>query len=77
MVRAGMGRAILAHLAVDTSDPGIVVSALDPPLAPRTVVLARRRGRTLAPAAERFTELAIAVCAELQLPGLKPTNRAR
>lgn len=68
MVRAGMGCAILPHLAVDVHDPEVIVSFLEPPLQPRVVMLARRRGRTLLPAAERFVELAIAVCADLQLP---------
>jgi DNA-binding transcriptional LysR family regulator len=62
MVRAGMGQAILPFLAVDPNDPGVVVSTLDPPIPPRVVALGRRRGRTLAPAADRFIELAVEVC---------------
>jgi DNA-binding transcriptional LysR family regulator len=62
MVRAGMGQAILPFLAVDPNDPGVVVSALDPPIPPRVVALGRRRGRTLPPAADRFIELAAEVC---------------
>lgn len=65
MVRAGMGRAILPYLAVDPHGAGLTISALDPPIPPRVVVLARRRGRTLIPAAERFIELATDVCARL------------
>ena len=65
MVRAGMGRAILPHLAVDTNDRGVVIAALDPEVPPRVVTLARRRGRTLIPAAERFVELALEVAAAL------------
>lgn len=72
MVRAGMGCAILPHLAVDAADPGVVVSQLQPPLPPRIIVLARRRGRTLPPAADRFAELAISVCQALQLPEYEP-----
>ncbi|MDP2292940.1 MAG: LysR family transcriptional regulator [Actinomycetota bacterium] len=72
MVRAGMGCAILPHLAVDAGDPGVVVSQLQPPLPPRVIVLARRRGRTLPPAADRFAELAISVCQALQLPEYEP-----
>lgn len=68
MVRAGMGCAILPRLAVDTRDPGVVVSALEPALPPRLLVLARRKGRTLPPAADRFVELARSVCEGLQLP---------
>lgn len=70
MVRAGMGCAIMPNLAVDRNDPGVVVTHLDPPLPPRVVVLARRRGRTLIPAADRFIELAQVVCQGLQLPEL-------
>jgi DNA-binding transcriptional LysR family regulator len=70
MVRAGMGCAIMPNLAVDRNDPGVLVSHLYPPLPPRVVVLARRRGRTLIPAADRFIELAQAVCQGLQLPEL-------
>lgn len=73
MVRAGMGCAILPRLAVDAADTGVVVSSLDPALPPRTIVLARRKGRTLTPAADRFTELAVSVCAARQLPELALT----
>ncbi|MCB0999767.1 MAG: LysR family transcriptional regulator [Ilumatobacteraceae bacterium] len=65
MVRTGMGRAILPFLAVDTNDPGVTVSALDPDVPPRVITIGRRRGRTLVPAAERFVELARSVCADL------------
>lgn len=65
MVRAGMGRAVLPFLAVDTNDPGITVASLDPEIPPRTVTLGRRRGRTLVPAAERFVELAMERAAAL------------
>jgi DNA-binding transcriptional LysR family regulator len=63
MVRVGMGRAVLPALAVDASDPGIVVHQPDPPLPPRAISLVRKVGRTLPPAAERFTELAVEFCA--------------
>ena len=65
MVRVGMGQAVLAALAVDSGDPDIVVQDLDPPLPPRTISLVRRVGRTLHPAADRFTEIAVEVCAGL------------
>ncbi len=74
MVRAGMGYAILPNLAVDPHDPGVVVSTMNPPITPRVLVLARRRGRTLPPSAERFTELALAVCGDLQLPEYQPVG---
>jgi DNA-binding transcriptional LysR family regulator len=66
MVRAGMGRAVLPYLAVDANDPGVTIAELDPPFAPRVLFLARRRGRTLSPGADRFTELALEVCAALR-----------
>lgn len=68
MVRAGMGCAILPRLAVDTSDAGVIVSELQPSIPPRVVALARRRGRTLPPAAELFIEMTREVCEGLQLP---------
>lgn len=61
MVRSGMGRAIMPHLAVDSDDPDIVVLTLDPPIPPRTVQLTRRAGNSLPPAADRFEEIAIEV----------------
>lgn len=70
MVRTGLGRAILPFLAVDIHDEGVVVSAMDPPFPPRIISLARRRGRTLVPAASRFIELAVEVCAAL--PAFEP-----
>ena len=71
MVRAGMGRAILPFLAVDANDAGVSISALDPDVPPRVITIARRRGRTLVPAADRFIELARAVCADL--PRFEPS----
>lgn len=74
MVRAGMGYAILPHLAVDPTDTGVVIAMMEPPIPPRVLVLARRRGRTLPPAAGRFIELALSVCSDLQLPEYQPTT---
>ena len=65
MVRAGMGRAILPYLATDPSDPLVTIAHLDPPLPPRVIFLARRKGRSLPPAADRFVEVALDVCASL------------
>lgn len=62
MVRAGMGPAVMPLLAVDTADPGIVVKTLDPPLDPRTILIALRRGSTPLPAAERFVKIAKVAC---------------
>lgn len=58
MVRSGMGRAIMPSLAIDLDDPATDVFALDPPVAPRTIQLSRRTGRSLPPAADHFTEVA-------------------
>lgn len=76
MVRAGMGSAVMPRLAVDLHDPGVIVTDFDPPLAPRVVVLAKRRSRTLVPAADRFIELSRTVCDGLQLPELRPLAHA-
>jgi DNA-binding transcriptional LysR family regulator len=65
MVRVGMGQAVLPALSVESSDPDVVIQDLDPPIPPRTISLVRRVGRTLPPAADRFTEIAVAVCAGL------------
>ena len=65
MVRVGVGVAVLPVLAVDTTDPEVVAQQLDPPIPPRRITLVRRTGRTLPPAADRFVELAVEVCAEL------------
>jgi molybdate transport repressor ModE-like protein len=69
MVRAGMGQAIMPFLAVDDTDPGVVVRDMNPPLPPRRIDLVRRRGRTLHPAARRFSSLAVEVAASLGKPG--------
>jgi DNA-binding transcriptional LysR family regulator len=67
MVRAGMGHAVMPYLAVEPSDPGIVVRDLTPALPPRHIRIARRRGRTLVPAAQRFIDIATGVCAQMSL----------
>ena len=64
MVRAGMGQAVMPYLAVEADDPGIDVVHLDPPIPARRIVLARRAGRTLHPAADDFIRHARDVCAE-------------
>jgi DNA-binding transcriptional LysR family regulator len=74
MVRAGLGRSVMPYLAIDPDDPGVVVQELDPPIPPRRIAIARRAGRTLAPAAERFIELAIEVTAELTTDVLRPVS---
>jgi DNA-binding transcriptional LysR family regulator len=65
MVRAALGRAVMPYLAIDAEDPHVVVQEIDPPIPPRRIAIARRAGRTLAPVAARFIELAIEVTSEL------------
>jgi DNA-binding transcriptional LysR family regulator len=62
MVRAGMGPAVMPLLAVETRDPGIVVKRLDPPLEPRTILIALPLGATSLPAAQRFVKVAKKEC---------------
>lgn len=59
MVAAGMGVSILPLLAVDLDDPSVHVHPLQPAIPPRRVCLARRRGRSLPPVADRFAALAL------------------
>ena len=54
-------------------DPDVVVQDLDPPITPRAISLVRRVGRTLPPAADRFVEIALDVCAGL---GSRPAVEA-
>ena len=65
MVRTGMGGAVMPLLGVDFNDREVQVSALEPALQPRRIVIARRKGRTLPNVAERFIELAQDVFAAL------------
>ena len=62
MVRAGLGPMVIGRLAADTSDPGVRALDLEPPLPPRTILLASRKGATLSPAAERFIAVARREC---------------
>ncbi|MFV0258457.1 MAG: LysR family transcriptional regulator [Acidimicrobiales bacterium] len=65
MVRSGLGPAVLPLLCVERDDPRLVLHPLDPGIPPREVVLVARTGRTLAPAAHRFIELAREICTDL------------
>lgn len=58
MVRAGHGVAVMPLLAVDASDPRISLRPIEPPLPPRLVTIATRKGEPRPPAVERFIELA-------------------
>lgn len=66
MVRAGMGMAVVPQLLAEQDHDGLVVRALDPPITPRTVTLAWRRGRTLSPCAREFVELAREMTSDLR-----------
>jgi len=58
MVRAGLGAAILPHLAVDSADAEVIVRPLDPPIPARTLLIAVPRGSTPSPAAAQLIALA-------------------
>ncbi|MDQ3737996.1 MAG: LysR family transcriptional regulator [Actinomycetota bacterium] len=62
MVRAGMGMAVMARMAIDRDDPELSIRALDPPITPRDIRLAWRAGRTLSPVAQRLVDIALEVC---------------
>jgi DNA-binding transcriptional LysR family regulator len=65
MVRSGMGHAVMGALAVDRDDPGVQVRETDPPLAPRSIVLASMKSRRLPPAVEPFFEVTLDVARSL------------
>jgi DNA-binding transcriptional LysR family regulator len=58
MVRVGLGPAMMPLLAVDTTDPDILIKRIDPPVEPRTILIAVPADVTVSPAAERFITLA-------------------
>ncbi len=62
MVRAGMGPAVMPLLAVDTNDDGVVIKELDPPLDPRTIILATRKGATVSRMTREFISITRAAC---------------
>lgn len=63
MVVAGMGMTVRPLLTVDEDDARLAVRPVEPPLPPRSIVLAWRRDRTLSPAASRVVELAVELTA--------------
>jgi DNA-binding transcriptional LysR family regulator len=75
MVRAGMGHAVMARLAVDCDDPGVLVREMVPSIPPRVITLVRRAQSHPVPAAERFIELTHEVCGEI-MPGAFAPVRA-
>ena len=64
MVRNGMGAAIMPQLAVDLDDPEVIVLPTDPPIAPRSILLALPPQHRRTPAIDRFVELAGVVASE-------------
>ena len=74
MVRAGMGPAVMPLLAVDTHDSGVVIKDLDPPIDPRTILLATRKGTTLSRVTTEFIDLTRRTCrARLGKPRRTPS----
>jgi DNA-binding transcriptional LysR family regulator len=65
MVRAGMGHCVSPLLAIDISDPNILVRAATPTLPSRLLGIAWMSGRTVSPSTERFAQIIRDVCAEL------------
>lgn len=65
MVRSGLGIAVLPLLCVEADDPRLALHSIEPTMPDRPIGLAWPAGRTLAPVAERFIELAVAAGAEL------------
>jgi molybdate transport repressor ModE-like protein len=66
MVAAGIGVALAPLLAVDQSDPRVVLVELAEPVPPRTLVLLWHRDRYRLPTALAFIETAVAVGAEIE-----------
>ncbi len=64
LVAAGVGAALVPLLAMEAGNPGFVAFAADVP--PRLIALAWHRDRYRSPAALAFTQMALALCAELQ-----------
>jgi DNA-binding transcriptional LysR family regulator len=74
MVRAGMGPAVMPRLATDLDDPGVVILPIDPPVAPRPILVAQRISAQSAPAADDFINVARQVgrARLLATPGVSP-----
>jgi molybdate transport repressor ModE-like protein len=67
MVGAGVGWALVPRLAVEEDDPRVRVLEVDASVEPRSIVLGWHRDRHRTAAARRFVELAVELCAPLQL----------
>jgi DNA-binding transcriptional LysR family regulator len=68
MVRAGMGPAVMPRLAIDLADQNVIALPLDPPLEPRTIVVAQRAGAHALPAGDSFIQLAIRMSRDRLMP---------
>lgn len=76
MVRAGLGAAVMPQLAVDTRDPEVIVARLNPPIAPRTILLAEPQGATSSPATRQFARVAKGLCRKrLAQPPRRPVGQ--
>ena len=64
MVRNGMGAAIMPQLAVDLSDPEVLVLPTEPVIPPRSILMAMPPVTRRSPAMERFGQIAREVGAE-------------
>lgn len=64
-VAAGLGYAIMPRLTVDEDDPHTAMVALSSTVPPRQLGVVWHVDRQLSPAATRFVELAVEVCADL------------
>jgi DNA-binding transcriptional LysR family regulator len=67
MVRAGLGVAVMPLLAINAEDPAIGISALDPPLPDRVILIGIPCDRP-APSAARFVNRSLAAAARLSGP---------
>lgn len=76
MVRSGGCHAVMPRLTMDLDDPDVSVHELVPAVPARTITLATASGRHVAPAVERFVEIAVAECSAL-LGEVGGTERAR
>ena len=64
-VAAGLGYAVMPRLTVDEDDPEVSVVPTVTGLPPRNLAVVWHADRQLSPAATRFIELAVEVCADL------------
>jgi len=74
LVAAGLGVAIVPLLTVDENDPKVVIRRTDPPVPPRTIVIANHPDRYLSPAARGFLETARQVGTELAEHVVAPSS---